>query len=154
MGRATAMFLYKVCNARQYCLRPWLRLPVRRCFHHNHHVSLRIEPGVRLALEEGRPVVALESTIISHGMPYPENLTMARQETGIPLMHHVHVSRLRAKRTIATAGRIIRYHPPLLVDFQNLGYKYISNSHNDRECSLFAPKSAAVLEAFISSRAF
>lgn len=40
--------------------------------------QLRIEPGVRAALEEGRPVVALESTIISHGMPYPENLAMAR----------------------------------------------------------------------------
>lgn len=43
---------------------------------------LRIEPGVKLALEEGRPVVALESTIISHGMPYPENLAMARFATG------------------------------------------------------------------------
>ncbi|CAN0529734.1 unnamed protein product, partial [Ectocarpus sp. 8 AP-2014] len=40
--------------------------------------SLQIEPGVQRALEEGRPIVALESTIISHGMPYPENLAMAR----------------------------------------------------------------------------
>lgn len=39
---------------------------------------ISIEPGVRRAIEEGRPVVALESTIISHGMPYPENLAMAR----------------------------------------------------------------------------
>lgn len=39
---------------------------------------LAVEPGVRRALEEGLPVVALESTIISHGMPYPENLAMAR----------------------------------------------------------------------------
>lgn len=37
-----------------------------------------IEPRVRKALEEGLPVVALESTIISHGMPYPDNLAMAR----------------------------------------------------------------------------
>ncbi|MGB6370562.1 MAG: pseudouridine-5'-phosphate glycosidase [Atribacterota bacterium] len=34
---------------------------------------------VKEALEEGRPVVALESTIIAHGMPYPENLEVARE---------------------------------------------------------------------------
>lgn len=34
---------------------------------------------VKEALEKGQPVVALESTIISHGMPYPDNVTMAKQ---------------------------------------------------------------------------
>jgi pseudouridylate synthase len=38
---------------------------------------LDIAPEVRLALEQGRPVVALESTIISHGMPYPQNVATA-----------------------------------------------------------------------------
>ncbi len=33
---------------------------------------LDISPEVQAALAEGRPVVALESTIISHGMPYPK----------------------------------------------------------------------------------
>ncbi len=33
---------------------------------------------VRTALDKGTPVVALESTIITHGMPYPQNLEMAR----------------------------------------------------------------------------
>lgn len=38
------------------------------------------EPGpeVARALEEGRPVVALESTLISHGLPRPDNLRVAR----------------------------------------------------------------------------
>lgn len=36
-------------------------------------------PEVRDALAAGRPVVALESTIITHGMPWPQNLNMARQ---------------------------------------------------------------------------
>ena len=36
-----------------------------------------ILPPVAEALAAGRPVVALESTIITHGMPYPENSTMA-----------------------------------------------------------------------------
>ena len=40
---------------------------------------LDIHPDVKLALEEGRPVVALESTIISHGMPYPQNVETARK---------------------------------------------------------------------------
>ena len=39
---------------------------------------LRVAPEVAAALREGRAVVALESTIISHGMPYPANLETAR----------------------------------------------------------------------------
>ena len=41
----------------------------------NRHLDL--SPEVREALETGRPVVALESTIISHGMPYPKNVETA-----------------------------------------------------------------------------
>ncbi|MGR3434726.1 MAG: pseudouridine-5'-phosphate glycosidase [Shimia sp.] len=36
-------------------------------------------PTVAAALADGRPVVALESTIITHGMPWPQNLEVARQ---------------------------------------------------------------------------
>ena len=50
-----------------------------------------IKPEVAAALIEGRPVVALESTIISHGMPFPKNVEMAlhtesiiRNEGAIP----------------------------------------------------------------------
>lgn len=38
---------------------------------------VKISKEVQEALNEGRPVVALESTIISHGMPYPENVETA-----------------------------------------------------------------------------
>ncbi|MCI5698665.1 MAG: pseudouridine-5'-phosphate glycosidase [Clostridiales bacterium] len=38
---------------------------------------LEIAPEVQKALSEGTPVVALESTIISHGMPYPQNVETA-----------------------------------------------------------------------------
>ena len=44
---------------------------------------LDIAPEVAAALAERRPVVALESTIIAHGMPYPRNLGMARTVEGI-----------------------------------------------------------------------
>ena len=43
------------------------------------HPRLAVSTDVRDALVDGRPVVALESTIISHGMPYPRNVEMARE---------------------------------------------------------------------------
>ena len=43
----------------------------------NLNPYLDIAPEVAAALEAGRPVVALESTIISHGMPYPQNVETA-----------------------------------------------------------------------------
>ncbi|HET6166272.1 MAG TPA: pseudouridine-5'-phosphate glycosidase [Marmoricola sp.] len=44
---------------------------------------------VASALADGRPVVALESTIISHGMPYPDNVAMAREVEAIIREHDV-----------------------------------------------------------------
>lgn len=43
------------------------------------HDLIDLSPEVRDALDGGRPVVALESTIITHGMPYPQNLEVARR---------------------------------------------------------------------------
>jgi pseudouridine-5'-phosphate glycosidase len=43
------------------------------------HHALTLTDEVRAALAENRPVVALESTIISHGMPYPQNVAMATE---------------------------------------------------------------------------
>ncbi len=42
-------------------------------------MSIRVNPEVQKALDEGRPVIALESTIISHGMPYPQNVETANK---------------------------------------------------------------------------
>eukprot|EP00079_Xenopus_tropicalis_P015159 XP_004912514.1 PREDICTED: pseudouridine-metabolizing bifunctional protein C1861.05-like [Xenopus tropicalis] len=44
-----------------------------------HDPPLRIHPRVQEALATGEPVVALESTIITHGMPYPYNIRMAKE---------------------------------------------------------------------------
>jgi len=44
---------------------------------------LMLSPAVQEALDQNRPVVALESTIISHGLPYPENLALARDVEAI-----------------------------------------------------------------------
>ena len=44
---------------------------------------LRVAPEVAAALADGAPVVALESTIISHGLPRPDNLRIAQEIEGI-----------------------------------------------------------------------
>jgi pseudouridine-5'-phosphate glycosidase len=62
---------------------------------------LLIAPEVARALADGAPVVALESTLISHGLPYPANLEVARsseaavREAGaIPATVAIHAGRL------------------------------------------------------------
>mgnify|MGYP002859823663 CR=1 FL=1 len=64
---------------------------------------LDIAPEVAKALEEGKPVVALESTIISHGMPYPQNVETAllvektiRENGAVPATIAVIGGRLKA----------------------------------------------------------
>ena len=46
-----------------------------------------VHEEVRTALDEGRPVVALESTIIAHGLPRPDNLRVAREIEGVVREH-------------------------------------------------------------------
>jgi pseudouridine-5'-phosphate glycosidase len=41
-------------------------------------MKVKLTPEVKAALTKKKPVVALESTIIAHGMPFPQNLEMAR----------------------------------------------------------------------------
>lgn len=46
-------------------------------------MKVKLSPSVKAALSAGKPVVALESTIIAHGMPYPQNFEMAQKVEGI-----------------------------------------------------------------------
>ncbi len=43
------------------------------------HPLLSLSKEVQTAIENNQPIVALESTIISHGMPYPQNVEMAQK---------------------------------------------------------------------------
>lgn len=45
--------------------------------------NFEVSEEVMYALENKQPIVALESTIITHGMPYPENLNCALQVENI-----------------------------------------------------------------------
>ncbi len=67
------------------------------------NLFLDIKPEVAAAVREGRPVVALESTIISHGMPYPQNVETAlrveaaiREEGAVPATIAIIGGRLKA----------------------------------------------------------
>jgi pseudouridine-5'-phosphate glycosidase len=62
---------------------------------------LTIAPEVAVAVAAGRPVVALESTLISHGLPYPQNIEVAsaseaavRESGAVPATVAVHDGRL------------------------------------------------------------
>ncbi|MDX1995730.1 MAG: pseudouridine-5'-phosphate glycosidase [bacterium] len=43
----------------------------------NTNIEMNVSPSVANALENGGPVVALESTVITHGLPYPQNIETA-----------------------------------------------------------------------------
>jgi len=70
----------------------------------SHPARTWLAPGtaVAAAFAEGRPVVALESTIIAHGMPYPENVQTAREVEAIIRAHGAEPA------TIAVMGGRIR----------------------------------------------
>ena len=70
------------------------------------HSYLDVSAEVKAALDEGRPVVALESTIISHGMPYPQNVETAlnvekiiRENGAVPATIAIIGGRLKAGLT-------------------------------------------------------
>ena len=67
---------------------------------------LDVKPEVAQAIAEGKPVVALESTIISHGMPYPQNVETAlevekiiRENGAVPATIAIIGGRLKAGLT-------------------------------------------------------
>jgi pseudouridine-5'-phosphate glycosidase len=73
---------------------------------------LHIAPEVKAALSEGKPVVALESTIISHGMPYPKNVETAlevekivRENGAVPAT----IAVIRGKITVGVSPEEIEY---------------------------------------------
>ena len=73
---------------------------------------LQVAPEVRSALDAGKPVVALESTIISHGMPYPKNVETAlhveeiiRQHGAVPAT----IAIIRGKMTVGCTKEEIEY---------------------------------------------
>lgn len=48
-----------------------------RSYSKQFNTLIDIEPEIEEALRSNKPIVALESTIITHGMPYPQNIETA-----------------------------------------------------------------------------
>ncbi len=65
-------------------------------------LSFQTSPEVAQALKSGQPIVALESTIISHGLPRPSNLTVARE------VEEIVRSRGAVPATIAVLDGVVR----------------------------------------------
>ena len=76
---------------------------------------LSVLPEVQKALDEGRPVVALESTILSHGMPWPQNLQfghdverLIREEGAVPATIAILDGQLKVGLTDSELERMCR----------------------------------------------
>ncbi|TXH91301.1 MAG: pseudouridine-5'-phosphate glycosidase [Rhodoferax sp.] len=106
---------------------------------------LDIAPEVQQALQSGQPVVALESTIISHGMPYPQNVQTAlqveaevRQAGAVPATIAILGGRLKAGlnaaeiETLGKAGRevvkVSRRDIPFMVAQGRLGATTVAST--------------------------
>ena len=73
---------------------------------------LAISDEVQKALAEGQPVVALESTIISHGMPYPQNVETALKVEEIVREHGAvpaTIAIMQGKMTVGLSKEQIEY---------------------------------------------
>ncbi len=97
--------------------------------------SIRLRPEVAEALAWGRPVVALESTLIAHGLPRPENLTLA---------HELEEIVRAAGGTPATVG-VIRGEP--VVGLSEAELERIANSDEVRKLSVRDLAPAAACES-------
>ena len=116
---------------------------------------LDIAPEVAAALAEGKPVVALESTIISHGMPYPQNVETAlkveeiiRQNGAVPATIAVIGGRLKAgctkeeieylgKKGLAVTKASRRDLAVLLVDMMETNRYGVYHATNEGICNWY-----------------
>jgi len=87
-------------------------------------MEMDFSPSVNKALAEGRPVVALESTIISHGFPYPKNVELANR------MEQVIRDKGAEAATIAIIGGRIK------VGLTEDELQILASSGNIKKCSV------------------
>jgi len=79
---------------------------------------------VEAALRENRPLVALESTLITHGFPHPQNLEVARALEGV------------VRETGAVPATIAVLKGELTVGLRDDQLAYLANSAQARKCSV------------------
>ncbi len=88
-------------------------------------VSIQIKPEVADALQVQRPVVALESTLITHGLPYPDNLATARAIEAA----------IRDTNVGAVPATIAILHGQIIVGLDDAQLEYLATAKGVRKCS-------------------
>jgi pseudouridylate synthase len=93
----------------------------------NLSTYVTISAEVQTALEEQRPVVALESTVISHGLPYPANLEIARgmeaairAEGAVPATIGIHDGKIVVGLSASEVEQLATAKPVLKVSRRDL----------------------------------
>jgi len=103
-----------------------LRHPLGRCFSSKGTpYAVSVHPLVAHALEEKKPVVALESTIISHGMPYPRNVEVAREIEAL----------IRSEGVIPATCAVINGVPKVGLTDEELEYLGQADAHSISKAS-------------------
>jgi pseudouridine-5'-phosphate glycosidase len=95
---------------------------------------IEIHPNVKKALDQNLPVVALESTIISHGMPYPENIKMAnrveeiiRSEGAVPATIAILNGKIKVGLTSSELEELAKSKDVLKVSKRDFGFVLSQN---------------------------
>ena len=97
-------------------------------------LPLDVAPDVSAAIADGKPVVALESTIITHGMPFPENIEMAAavealvsDNGSVPATIAVLDGRLKIGLSAEQRTLLAECSAPLKLSRSDLAYAMINN---------------------------
>jgi pseudouridine-5'-phosphate glycosidase len=106
--------------------------------HDRKGVSIAISAEVQAALAAGQPVVALESTVITYGLPYPHNLELAlameqevRDQGAVPATVGIVAGVPTVGMDAAAIQRFAQFdphHPPLKVSRRDIGYVIAAGS--------------------------
>jgi pseudouridine-5'-phosphate glycosidase len=100
---------------------------------------LQVDEEVRGAVDGGRPVVALESTIVAHGMPYPQNLELALEVESILREHDVVPATIAIRNGICRVG----LKPKELEDLARAGEQGRADKCSTRDIPLFLARHRA-----------
>ena len=87
------------------------------------YTQLVIHPEIQSALKVGQPVVALESTLITHGLPHPKNLEVAR------------AMEATVRESVAVPATIAILGGQITVGLTEDQLAYLAEAENVRKCS-------------------
>lgn len=111
---------------------------------------IKILPEVSEALSQGRPVVALESTILAHGLPYPENMNLAKDISSIIRARGAIPATIAVKDGICRVGLT----PDELSDLAISGIENRASKCSTRDLPLILAKQKFLLDSNVVGASF